>query len=103
MIVFPQTDASIHALASGTPLLTTLEIASCPQLTDSMSSLALSQNSFVEYLNYLLTDGLGALARGCRHLSRLDLEEVVLVTDSTVHALANHCPLLTTLTLSHCP
>lgn len=42
------------------------------------------------------------MARGCRHLCRLDLEEVVLTTDSTVHALANNCPLLTTLTLSHC-
>ena len=33
---FPfQTDASLNSLAAGTPLLTTLEIASCSQLTDS--------------------------------------------------------------------
>jgi F-box/leucine-rich repeat protein 2/20 len=47
-------------------------------------------------------DGISALARGCRLLSRIDLEEVTLITDHSVHALAAHCPNLTTLTLSHC-
>ena len=50
----------------------------------------------------LLLDGIMALARGCRYLSRIDLEEVNLITDNSVSSLATHCPDLTTLTLSHC-
>ena len=42
------------------------------------------------------------MARGCRNLTRLDLEEVVQITDSSVSVLVSHCPRLSTLTLSHC-
>lgn len=53
-------------------------------------------------LPFFVTAGLSALARGCRNLTRLDLEEVVQITDSSVSVLVSHCPRLSTLTLSHC-
>lgn len=42
------------------------------------------------------------MARSCRNLTRLDLEEVVQLTDSSIIVLATNCPRLSTLTLSHC-
>lgn len=45
---------------------------------------------------------MSALARGCRNLTRIDLEEVVQITDSSVSVLVSHCTRLSTLTLSHC-
>jgi F-box/leucine-rich repeat protein 2/20 len=47
-------------------------------------------------------DTVGALARGCHQLTRLDLEELVHLNDATIGVLASNCLNLTTLTLSHC-
>ena len=43
-----------------------------------------------------------ALAKNCSSLTRLDLDECGLITDSTLVSLAAHCPALSSLSLSHC-
>lgn len=53
-------------------------------------------------LLFILTAGLSSLAKGCTRLTRLDLEEVNLLTDNTLIALASACPQLQILMLSHC-
>ena len=51
---------------------------------------------------YVFVSLVASLARGCRFLTRLDLEELIHLTDSTINVLATQCLNLTTLTLSHC-
>ena len=43
-----------------------------------------------------------ALARSCIRLSRMDLDECVLISDATLIVLAAHCPQLRSLSFSHC-
>ena len=43
-----------------------------------------------------------ALAKSCPHLSRMDLDECVLISDATLIVLAAQCPSLKSLSFSHC-
>ena len=43
-----------------------------------------------------------ALSKNCMNLSKMDLDECVLITDSTLSSLSSHCPRLSSLSLSHC-
>ncbi|ELW72349.1 F-box/LRR-repeat protein 2 [Tupaia chinensis] len=50
----------------------------------------------------LTFDGRRLLARNCHDLEKMDLEECILITDSTLTQLSIHCPKLQALSLSHC-
>ena len=88
------TDASLVALGRHCGQLVTIECAGVSQLTDHGFQV-LHASATVLYWT------VQALTRGCPRLSRMDLDECVLITDSTLASLAQHATALQVLTLHH--
>jgi EIN3-binding F-box protein len=80
-VVVDTTDACIHAIAEGCPLLRELDLTAWVHLTDA---------------------ALVAVVSGCPLLERLTLADCDKVTDVGIIAIATHCPRLRALDVSDC-
>ena len=102
------TDQSLVALATYCQGLVTLECAAVSQLTDAGFQVRYTDKKIFQFhfpakiFHTPNCQKYQALARSCHHLERMDLEECVLITDSSISQLAAHCPCLESLSLSHC-
>ncbi|KAB7503555.1 F-box/LRR-repeat protein 20, partial [Armadillidium nasatum] len=107
------TDASLLVIAQNCPQLETLEVASCSLFTDSGFQ-ALARVSIVYFFRKAMIQILSFVIvvitfvffftnfQTCRMLEKIDLEDCVLITDTTLSHLALGCPRLEKLSLSHC-
>lgn len=84
------TDASLVSLAQQCPLLSTLEVAGCSQFTDTAFQ-ALARVRIVFFYYHTVFHNHFYL-QNCRYLEKMDLDECVLITDSTLIHLAMGCP-----------
>ncbi|NXI86726.1 FXL20 protein, partial [Rhipidura dahli] len=104
------TDDGLITICRGCHKLQSLCASGCSNITDAILN-ALGQNcprlriyNLICCLNFTLTVGVwnSLYSQNCHELEKMDLEECVQITDSTLIQLSIHCPRLQVLSLSHC-
>jgi hypothetical protein len=105
-------DDAVVALAEACTQLDDIFLANTPVLTDRAllaiarncpGLLSISLRGIVDP-NMAVTDaGVCALAKHCKHLSRVSFPLCTLLTSAAVIALAKGCPMISYVDFSHCP
>ncbi|KAI4467453.1 hypothetical protein MML48_2g00021067 [Holotrichia oblita] len=89
------TEDGVEALARGCPKLKSFIAKGCKQITSRAVICLARYCEDLEVVNLLGCSN-------CRYLEKMDLDECVLITDTTLTNLAMGCPRLEYLSLSHC-
>ncbi|GAB4860225.1 hypothetical protein Ancab_011704 [Ancistrocladus abbreviatus] len=100
------TDVGIASIAHGCPSLEVINVAYCDKITDT-SLMSLSKCSRLKAVELrgctcITSEGIAAIAAGCRQLTILDMKKCFKLNDSAMIPLARYSQNLKQINLSYC-